>query len=92
MGMATGSEVQMIHFLDKCFCNQAIHKVDCTRQWTPELEKQAREWWGPEGDPPVAFANLCGGEEHIMENYIKPAVRAKNLFKLSPEAADAKQT
>lgn len=48
----------MICFRDREFCNALVHKDDCTRRWTPELQVEADKWWGGPGAP-VAFGRGC---------------------------------
>lgn len=49
----------MMCFKDRTFCSSKTHKSDCNRQFTPELQAEARRWWGKEGAP-VAFSDFCG--------------------------------
>ena len=54
----------MICFLDRTFCSSPNCTGKCGRQWTPELQARAKEWWkGLEGEPPVAFSNFCKDEK-----------------------------
>lgn len=57
----------MISFLDKTFCSSPNCKDACGRQWTPELQARANEWWKgfnmPTEDPSVAFSDFCKDEE-----------------------------
>jgi hypothetical protein len=52
----------MLCFKDRTFCSATKHKPGCTRQWTPELQREADKWWGKPGAP-VAFSNFCEEEE-----------------------------
>lgn len=51
-------------FLDRTFCGSPGCKGKCGRQWTPELEARAAEWWKSPKNPtgegaPVAFSDFC---------------------------------
>lgn len=52
----------MICFRDMAFCNSPVCTGECGRQWTPELQKEAEEWWGG-ADAPVAFSDFCSPKE-----------------------------
>ncbi len=53
----------MICFRDMTFCSSKVHRPDCRRQWTTELQFEADEWWvrggGQRGEAPVAFSEFC---------------------------------
>ena len=46
---------EMLHFKDRTLCSAKCRNDTCPRQFTDELQEQAREWWGHEGAP-VAFS------------------------------------
>lgn len=64
----------MMCYRDMTFCRARCAVVDCQRRLSPEVERAAREWWGDEGEPPIATADysaVCedfepddGGEEN----------------------------
>lgn len=47
----------MISFLGRSFCSAACRTTDCPRNFTPELQRRAEEWWGGP-DAPVAYADF----------------------------------
>ena len=53
----------MIHFKDRTFCSAKCRNDTCPRQFTDELQEQARKWWDHDPDhAPVAFrdySNVC---------------------------------
>ena len=57
----------MICYRDKTFCGSDCVNRWCTRNFTPEDAKRAREWWGEDGAP-VAYANFNDG----CADYIAP--------------------
>lgn len=49
----------MLCFRDKTFCSAKCSTTSCHRNWTPEQQAEAREWWaGMEGEAPVAFSDF----------------------------------
>lgn len=52
----------MISFKDRAFCGSKKHKPGCTRQLTPDLQKEADVWWGKPGAP-IDFQNFCDEEK-----------------------------
>jgi hypothetical protein len=55
----------MICYRDMTFCSAFPEKCEndkCQRAFTEEERKKADEWWGDEGEPPIAlsdFSNTC---------------------------------
>lgn len=56
----------MICFRDMAFCSARCANTDCRRNFTDELRKAAREWWGSEGAP-VCFSDFRTGCDEYRE-------------------------
>ncbi len=51
----------MMCFKDTTFCASSNCKDECGRKPPPDLEQQARRWWGGDGAP-IAYSYFCGEE------------------------------
>lgn len=60
----------MMCYRDRTYCSRPLEDCSCdvSRQITPQVELDAREWWGKsEGDPPFCVAPLCKGKVVAFE-------------------------
>lgn len=53
----------MLCYRDTTYCASRDCKNECGRQLTPEIVKEADEWWGKgKHEAPIAISCFCGGD------------------------------
>lgn len=49
----------MLCYKDKTFCNAPCAMASCSRKFTDQDKRDAKQWWGEMGgEPPVSFGDL----------------------------------
>lgn len=59
----------MICYKDMTFCSSDCVNTDCRRNFTDQVQEDAKKWWGDiEGEPPIAFSDFSQSCEQYIES------------------------
>ena len=56
----------ILNFRDISFCASDCKNTGCARQFDAKDEKAAAEWWGGNGDAPIALQDFSPGCAHYQ--------------------------